>query len=393
MPRPEMPAIETASLRARIDPASHARGLRYAGQGAVVQFRWDTAQCALQGLVRGSGGAFYTTIAYFSPGSRAALRFSGGDCSCPVGGDCKHVVALVVTATSTAGDPLPAVPAPAPAWQASIDGLLAGPAAAARPGQLPLALELALAPAQAEQYRTAGTPPGTPAVPRLTARLLEPRGAGWTGGSLSWSRLDTLQYYGGYQAAQVRLLRELYALYGSGLVAYYGYRDEKRIDLGAFESRQLWPLLDEAVLAGVRLVRRGRLGELPAVADAEICLDVRAAPDGRLVIGAVTGGLPAAAVPVRFIGSDGGRVSPPSARLTAAPPGACPWPPAPRRAPRRRAARRSCRRRHRARPRCTARPIPLAFLCAAWLSAAWLSAVTVDGVIDPEPSGSRRAGR
>src|SRR6266704_3263547 len=209
----ELPDIEPASLRAVVDPGAYLRGVRYAAQGAVVQFRWEPSQSALQGLVRGSAGGFYTTIAYFSPGATCspgttgAPRFSSGVCSCPVAADCKHVVALVLTATGKGAGPaagqvpatppgaagaVVAVPAPspqpppAPPWQARIDSLLASPSgAAAGPGDVPLAIELTLVAAVPQAYHRSRRQESNPA-PRLTARLVQPRGTGWAGGSLSW---------------------------------------------------------------------------------------------------------------------------------------------------------------------------------------------------------------
>jgi superfamily II DNA or RNA helicase len=289
MQRIDLPDIDAVSLRASIDHGSYLRGVRYAREGAVAQLRWEPARSALQGLVRGSTGGFYTTIAYFSPAAGDVLAFSGGVCSCPVAADCKHVVALVVTAVGLGA--VPKQPPPAPGWQARIDSLLASTPATG-PGAVPLAIELTLV-------------PGPPL--KLTARLVQPRGNGWVGGSLSWSKLDTLRYYGSYSAEQVRVLQEIYALYryGSGRLGQYGYGDEKYIDISAFESSQLWPLLDEANDAGLRLLQRGRVGDVPKYQQAQVCLDVSDRPEGSLVISAYVAGLPAGAVPVRFIGSDG----------------------------------------------------------------------------------------
>src|SRR5215472_11423369 len=156
----ELPEIDCDSLQARVDHGSFMRGVRYAGQGAVAQLRWEPSRSALHGQVRGSTGGFYTTIAYLSPGSRTRLRFSRGVCSCPVAADCKHVVALVLTAAA------PARPAPepvrAPGWQARMDSLVTS-AQGADTDAVPLAIELSLT--RAEQ------PPG------LTARLVQRRGA------------------------------------------------------------------------------------------------------------------------------------------------------------------------------------------------------------------------
>jgi superfamily II DNA or RNA helicase len=299
MQRPELPEIDQAALRTAASHGAFERGVRYAGQGAVVQLRWESSQSALQGLVRGSAGTFYTTIAYFSPGTfspgtRTALRFSRGVCSCPVGSDCKHVVALVLTATGTQAS---AQSEPAPDWQARIDSLLATSPGG---GQVSLAIELTLVPARGAPARSLASP-----APSLTARLVQPRGAGWAAGSLSWSKLESMR--GTYSAAHVRLAREIYGLYrfGSGSLGYYSYGDEKYIDLGAFESSQLWPLLDQARQAGLHLVQRGNLGDVPDYREAEVCLDASERPDGSLALSAVVDGLPGTAVPVRFIGSQG----------------------------------------------------------------------------------------
>ena len=319
MVRAEVPDVDPATLPGAVDAGSYVRGVRYAGQGAVVQLRWEPSQNALQGLVRGSSGGFYTTIAYLAPGRGPGLAFSRGVCSCPVATDCKHVVALVLTAAaagSGAGSggepgaraPLMLVPqqAPAPesgpAWAASLDSLLEPPeSGAGQQALVPLAIELTLVPASPpsqrnQQGQRGRRDPAAGQPPRLTARLMQARGAGWVAGSLSWSKLDSLQFYGSYPPAQVRVLHEIYALsrYASSRVGYYSYGDEKYIDLGVFPSRQLWPLLDEARSAGLRLVRRGRLGDVPEIVAAEVVLDVTSTPAGDgLVVSSHVDGLPA----------------------------------------------------------------------------------------------------
>jgi superfamily II DNA or RNA helicase len=327
MGRAEVPDVDPATLPAAVDAGSYVRGVRYAGQGAVVQLRWEPSQSALQGLVRGSSGGFYTTIAYLSPGRGPGLSFSRGVCSCPVATDCKHVVALVLTAAGTgpgAGSgggpgprsPLTLVPqqAPAaeaaPAWAASLDSLLEPPEpGAGQQAAVPLAIELTLvSPTPASRRSWQGRPEPAAGPPRLTARLMQARGARWVAGSLSWSKLDSLQFYGSYSPAQVRALHEIYALsrYGGSRVGYYSYGDEKYIDLGLFPSRQLWPLLDEAQSAGLRLVQRGRLGDVPEIGTAEVVIDVTSpAAGGGLVIASHVDGLPEGCAPVRFIGGDG----------------------------------------------------------------------------------------
>ena len=71
-----------------------------ARQRAVLHMEWDDKGSALHALVRGSGGAHYETLTHFAArGDR--LELCCGDCTCSVGDDCEHVVAVALTA---AGD-------------------------------------------------------------------------------------------------------------------------------------------------------------------------------------------------------------------------------------------------------------------------------------------------
>jgi superfamily II DNA or RNA helicase len=304
---------------------------------------WSDDGCTLHGNVRGSGGEVYTTTAYLSPGGGAMRDFEHSQCTCPVGVDCKHAVALVLTAlgpgtASALGTTVPAgaarsaaVPAgatqprdrnnapslaspqePRPAaWAGSLESLLnaaRGTGGTAAAGQTPLAIELSLdfsVPAYPRGPRQA-----TPQV-RVTARLVQPgRSGGWAGGDLSWGRLDSLQLHGGYPAAQLRLLREMYAIYrlrGGNQAWYPGHGDERRIDLTAFESPQLWPLLDEAQAVGVRLVQPRMPGPAGPFRRAELFLDVTGNETGGLIIVPEIRieGCSDIVVPVAFIGSEG----------------------------------------------------------------------------------------
>jgi superfamily II DNA or RNA helicase len=330
------PRFDPATLAEAVGKACFARGAQYALDGAVVHVEWDGADSALRGMVRGSSANFYTTAAYFSPAGELTAEFAHGACSCPVGFNCKHAVALVLAAavgtgravlsgSAPPGRPPPGSPphgSPPPvAWERSLESLLGpgpggpvGLGAAARPGETPLAVELTLSGA-ARPARARG--PVTAAAPlRLLARLVRPgKNGGWVGGGLSWGKLDSLPYRGEHPGPQVRLLRELYALYLSRgeHPGFYGYPygDDRSIEVSAFESRQLWPLLDEAESVGLHLVHGRKPGVVEKYRRAELCLDVTRGelpgPSGPLVISPVVRveGAPADAVPVAFIGSEG----------------------------------------------------------------------------------------
>ncbi len=91
--------IDPASLAEAVDPGSYERGVQYVRQHAVVRALWKLSAGALAGTVRGQYGNVYTTTARFSSADGLVHRFEQGECSCPVGFNCKHVVALVLTAT------------------------------------------------------------------------------------------------------------------------------------------------------------------------------------------------------------------------------------------------------------------------------------------------------
>ena len=306
--------IDTATVASAIGAQTYARGITYPSQRAVEHMEWDGADHVLRAVVRGSHGNYYETAVYFEPRrgpvGDTELTFTFGDCTCPVGFDCKHVVAVAVTASSAAGPAAAADPRPpAPSWEQSLADLL-GPG---RPGPqhtddaMPLAIELSLS-----------LPPAAPATrvpvaPKLLARLVRPGRSGWVNGGLSWSRIDSPYYFGDYRASHVQLLRELYALHRShSPTPNYYVRDDRSIDLAVLSGRRLWSWLDEAAEAELQLLHaHQRLGTVQGYGNGTLCLDVTAGDSpGTLVIAPVLrlAGLDEPdgdAMPVLFIGADG----------------------------------------------------------------------------------------
>jgi superfamily II DNA or RNA helicase len=287
--------VDVDSLEDAVPGDYFERGAQLARRRPVARMYWDSSEFALHGTVIGNTD-LYETSAYFVPDQAPLLEFEQGQCSCPVGFNCKHVVALVLTVMNGGLAAAPQNPKPRPVtWEQSLRSLLdsAPSFVQERSGGTPLALELA---------QNGAT---------VLARTVRPGRNGWYSGALPWPRLSQSYYTREYDAAHVRLLRELYAIYRSGKddSDYYSYRDEKTIDLADLNSRQLWTLLDEAEKAGVRLVHsRKRLGEVPRHESAELCLDVTGVgPDGVLAITPVlrVEGTEVDAAPFRFIGPDG----------------------------------------------------------------------------------------
>jgi superfamily II DNA or RNA helicase len=207
-----------------------------------------------------------------------------------------------------AGSAIARVPAPRPAWELSLDEVLAEPTGQEAP--TPLAVELALSAGAGRGKDRWQQADGQQVM--LAARLVQAGRAGaWSAGSLTWSRLDMLHYYGSYSPAQVQVLQEIYALHRSRRPSYEFYRhgEDKHIDLLAFDSGYLWQLLDAAWSAGIRLVYPRKLGEIGRYRQGELCLDVTGAGSlGQPM--AIKAELrvadePAELAPLQFIGVNG----------------------------------------------------------------------------------------
>ena len=324
----ELSDMDPGSLEDMIGTDCYQAALGYVQRKAVVQQIWIDRQNALFGVVHGSWGEFYTPTVFFSRRG-PILEVRGAQCSCDARYACEHAAALLISAVEGGADAtgMPDIPRQArrpPSWDSSLESLLAGGRDAGQPGETALAIELTLV-AEAPQGQLqrqprprqvpASRPEPAPARPpvRLMARLVQPgKNGGWIGGTVSWGKLDSYGYFGGYPATQVRLLREMLALYRSRVNQPYYYSshgNERAIELSAFESGRLWPLLDEAGRAGLQLVYGHKLGALERYGEARLCLDVtQAEAGGELAIVPVirVDGLDAEdAVPVRFIGTEG----------------------------------------------------------------------------------------
>ena len=294
--------IDLTGFARAVGGDTHARGADHLRRHGVEQALWNATRRSLVGTVRGSRGDLYSTTAQFS--AHPVLRFEEGQCICPVGRNCKHVVALVLSVTGIdQGRALARQPQP---WERSLESLLA-PAAAAVPSSgspAPLAIELTPVPQTSSTRAYADQP-----AHRLLARVVRPGRNGWVAGDLSWSGLSMLHLYGDYVAEHVRLLQDVYAAYGARAThasyTYYGYQGEKTIELSGFESGQLWHLLDEAQEVGLPLVHsRASLGKVQRDMHAELCLDANRAGDFMaLTPVVVVEGVATDAAPVVFIGT------------------------------------------------------------------------------------------
>jgi hypothetical protein len=108
MDRVVLAGVDASRLAETVGSGSYARGMAYYHQGAVARVFWDSGRSALSGSVHGSAGELYTTTAFFTLSDDGLPpQFEDGRCSCPVGFNCKHVVALILTGIGGGGIPAP----------------------------------------------------------------------------------------------------------------------------------------------------------------------------------------------------------------------------------------------------------------------------------------------
>jgi hypothetical protein len=134
MQRVILRGVDVASARDAIGTDRYAEGTEAARHRAVIQLHWNPSEQLLTGTVRDGNedrdrsGEVRTVSAEFRASSGFPLRFRVGYCSCADGVNCRHVAALVVTATDDSVAPssldgarrrsnLP--------WEESLDSLLA----------------------------------------------------------------------------------------------------------------------------------------------------------------------------------------------------------------------------------------------------------------------------
>ena len=272
----ELSDVELSTVEATVGARSFKRGRDYARGNRVMAIEWDVDSGTLTGSVVGQG-ALYQTAAFFASDA-SGLVFDDGECTCPIGYNCKHVAAIVIAATDGRGTdrrrgeqrpPVRIAPAAEPrSWEKSLRAVIDAPQV--RAAGNPLAIELAL--------HASGLAGGGP--PRLLARLMrEGARGGWVNGSLTWSGLDSWHVKDGdYHPDHLALVRELYAVHRASeerTAYYYGYGGEKTLDLGGCDSVQLWSLLEQADRLGLKLVHaRPGLGEVRRHEHGELLIDV-----------------------------------------------------------------------------------------------------------------------
>ncbi len=277
------------------------RGQAYAVERRVRSLATRPDGMMVLGTIEGSGGETYQTIIEARPHPKGRSHLWSGRCSCPVASDCKHVVALMLTARDVAqgrvvaptsgqgaegtAEPVATEPVPLvvpPHWS---DVLGHVRPRVLEPEPLPERPEPRgdLMPAGLFVDTVYRDQRGRRGVPELSYGLRPTRWtrAGTWHRTLSWH--DALpQWRAGirFLPEHERIMGRLHdvARHGSGGTTYFSATPPLSLDAGP----EVWPLLREARAAGIVLLPgEGVTGPVQLVDDpATLVLLVKRAPDG-----------------------------------------------------------------------------------------------------------------
>ena len=98
----ELSDVELSEVEAVVGTRTFQLGRSYASNNRVATIEWDPDIKTLTGAVVGQG-ALYNTAAFFASDGGGSLGLDDGECTCPVGYNCKHVAAIVIAASDGRG--------------------------------------------------------------------------------------------------------------------------------------------------------------------------------------------------------------------------------------------------------------------------------------------------
>ncbi|WP_373509419.1 SWIM zinc finger domain-containing protein, partial [Thiocapsa sp.] len=118
-------------MKHEIPPTYLERGRRYLQERRVLSVDHDAARGLVTGRVRGSGRRIYQCIVQIGAHADGAVSVVG-QCSCPVGYNCKHVAAVLLSlgarpAGGAASGGAPVLPHPLSTWLDQVERATASP--------------------------------------------------------------------------------------------------------------------------------------------------------------------------------------------------------------------------------------------------------------------------
>ena len=294
-------ALSAPDIIRLVGSQSFSRGERYARNGYVFDAQWLEPGTLLNAGVMGTAREPYDVTVTFTLDAAGNSVKADGDCTCPVGANCKHVAALLI---ATAGGSKPAQVVSAIRSAAMRQSPTLAPMTAERFASLfgsvlPPAWKSALTPLAKKHVSTPATgtglalqfelsqpTPSRPGVASAPARLgvrpmLVGKSGKWIKGSLTWGNLSYNNT--GTNPAQRKILLSLLTVSGNGQTGFY-YGNQS-LYLDTFPTEAVWEVLREAAAAGVPLITTNRQQDpiTLSAATATVDLDIRRSASGLVL--------------------------------------------------------------------------------------------------------------
>ncbi|MGK5170505.1 SNF2-related protein [Geodermatophilus sp. CPCC 205761] len=264
------PRLTDSVIRRSVSSGAFQRGAVYASEGRVAELSYSGELGEFDATVVGSGGRWYeTVVAFHAVGARW-----WGECSCPVGADCKHVAAVLIAGRDWLdGSPTPDAEN-GPDWETALAELVRPTAPSGQRAGTPLGLQFDVEAAPAAVSRTSVRL--RPVVPGAKGR--------WNRTGVSW-RVLQYDYYAQRDPAHAAALRALYRAHRAAdddRPGYYGYGyGDEPVRLEEF-GPALWPALQQVVDEGVTLVTARGGPVRVAGTSASLAVDLRGNADLRI---------------------------------------------------------------------------------------------------------------
>ncbi|MEP9395363.1 DEAD/DEAH box helicase [Gordonia sp. VNQ95] len=254
--------IDPNELEYDFDHATVSRGVEYANERRISDLKWSADGLVVGGRCRGARGQSYRVEADLDDVGGGDRELIETRCSCPVGYNCKHGVALLLAASY----PQPGLSivdtASASAWRR-----LLGDLAPDTPDVSEVAGNALLGILVEMPGATANT------IEAPTLRLVTPGKTGaWVRTGVSWQTIEP-----GHRSAWNRSTRDHAPGYfvpeqlgpvraiGRAFRANHPYGMDQTLDL-ALAPAEIWDLLDAAVDAGVTLVAHAKTTHTSTIA-------------------------------------------------------------------------------------------------------------------------------
>jgi superfamily II DNA or RNA helicase len=266
--------VTDAALTAAVGPEVLERARPYVSR-SVLDVRLADDGRRLTGLVQGGGPTPYRTTVVRTDGGRVGWA---GACTCPVGDDCKHAVAVLLSLRPT----IQTVPGGAGrgrsadrSWEEELEELVAAAGDRGPAATVPVGLQFEVVEPEPGRGRASIASPGVrQRLVKLRPVVPGKRGQ-WVRTGISWRQLQYDSSRAGWDPAHLAALRALHATHQAARNQYYSYA---AVDVYLHEfGPGLWRLLAEAVADGVPLMTADRPPRPVVLAGspADVAVDLR----------------------------------------------------------------------------------------------------------------------